>query len=340
MGAEILRLLKYAGRRLALLPVQLLVVSLIVFVLVRQMPGDPTFLYTGPFATTERVAEVRRQLGLDQSTYVQYVRYVERITHGDFGLSMRTSQPVVADIRQRLPATMELILYSVLFSVAIGVPLGVYTAIKSRGLLNRGVFAYGLTAGALPDFWFALVAIFVFFYKLDWLPGPMGRLDLMLAKPQNITGLYTVDSLLTGNWPVLVSATAQLVLPVATLVFIYMSLVLKNTRSAMEDMLRADFVTYARAAGLSQFMQWRYALRNAMPPIITVTGILTWFLLGGAVLVETVFAWGGLGQYAVQSVVNSDYAALQAVVLFSAVFTMVIFLIVDLAYFIIDPRIK
>jgi len=332
--------LKYASRRLALLPVQLLLVSLIVFVLVRQMPGDPTFLYTGPFATTERVAEVRKQLGLDEPTYVQYVRYLERIAYGDFGLSMRTSQPVVADLRQRLPATMELILYAVVFSVLIGVPLGVYTAIRSKGALNRGVFVYGMTSGALPDFWFALVAIFIFFYKLHWLPGPIGRIDLLISKPQNISGLYTVDALLTGNWPALASASGQLVLPVATLVFIYMSLVLKNTRSAMEDMLRSEFVTYARAAGLPRLMQWRYALRNAMPPIITVTGILTWFLLGGAVLVETVFAWGGLGQYAVQSVVNSDYAALQAVVLFSAVFTMVIFLLVDLAYFLIDPRIK
>jgi ABC-type dipeptide/oligopeptide/nickel transport system permease component len=333
-------LLKYAARRAAVLPAQLLLVSLIVFVIVRQMPGDPTFLYAGPFATTDRVAEVRRQLGLDQPIYVQYARYLETIAHGDFGLSMRTSQPVVADIKQRLPATLELILYAVIFSVAIGVPLGVYTAIRSRGVVNRIVFGYGMLAGALPDFWFALVAIFVFFYKLHWLPGPMGRIDLMVSRPEDITGLYTVDALLTGNWPAFASAASQLALPVLTLVFIYMSLVLKNTRSAMEDMLRSEFVTYARAAGLSRLMQWRYALRNALPPIVTVIGILTWFLLGGAVLVETVFAWGGLGQYAVQSVVNADYAALQAVVLLSAVFTMLVFLLVDLAYFLIDPRIK
>jgi len=138
----------------------------------------------------------------------------------------------------------------------------------------------------------------------------------------------------------LTSSVAHLVLPVVTLVFIYMPLVLKNAQSAMGDMLGSDFVTFARASGLSRLMQWRYALRNAMPPIITVTGILTWFLLGGAVLVETVFAWGGLGQYAVQSVVNADYAALQGVVLLSAVFTMIVFLLVDLAYFVVDPRIK
>src|SRR5262245_42272852 len=164
------RLLRYAARRFALLPVQLVLVSLIVFFLVPQMPGDPTFLYAGPFATTDRIAEVRRQLGLDQALYVQYFRYVERIAHGDFGLSMRTSQPVIADLRQRLPATLELMLYGVLLSVLIGVPLGVYTAIRNHGLLNRVVFGYGMLAGALPDFWFALIAIYVFFYQLHWLP--------------------------------------------------------------------------------------------------------------------------------------------------------------------------
>jgi ABC-type dipeptide/oligopeptide/nickel transport system permease component len=334
------RFLKYAGRRLLLLPLQLLIVSLIVFFLVRQLPGDPTYLYAGPYATQERVAEVRRQLGLDQPVWMQYARYVERIAVGDFGTSMRTSQPVMQDIQQRFPATMELILYAVLLSVLIAVPLGVFTAIRSKGVLTRVVFGYGMMAGSLPDFWFALLAIYVFFFKLGWLPGPIGRIDLMVSKPEDITGLYTVDSLLTGDWEAFASAASQLVLPVAVLTFVYMPLVLKNAQSAMQEMLGSEFVTYARAAGLPRIVQWRYALLNALPPIITVTGILTWFLLGGAVLVETVFAWGGLGQYAVESVVNSDYAALQAVVLLSAVFTMVVFLLVDLAYFVIDPRIK
>jgi len=334
------RFLKYAGRRLLLLPLQLLIVSLIVFFLVRQLPGDPTYLYAGPYATQERVAEVRAQLGLDEPVWIQYARYVERSTVGDFGTSMRTSQPVVQDILQRFPATLELIFYAVLFSVVIAVPLGVFTAIRSTGPLTRVVFVYGMMAGSLPDFWFALLAIYVFFFKLGWLPGPIGRIDLMVSKPDDITGLYTVDSLLTVNWEALASAAGQLVLPVAVLTFVYMPLVLKNTQSAMQEMLGSEFVTYARAAGLPRVVQWRYALVNALPPVITVTGILTWFLLGGAVLVETVFAWGGLGQYAVQSVVNSDYAALQAVVLLSAVFTMVVFLLVDLAYFVIDPRIK
>jgi peptide/nickel transport system permease protein len=334
------RFARYAARRFVLLPVQLFIVSLIVFFLVRLLPGDPSYLLAGPYATVERVAEVRSGLGLDQPIYIQYFKYVERMFHGDFGNSWVTSQPVLADVQQRLPATLELILLAVIFSVLIGIPLGVYTAVKKTGLVNKGVWVYGMMAGALPDFWFALIAIFVFFYLLGWLPGPIGRLDIIVSTPEHVTGMYSLDALLAGDWEAFRSAAGHLVLPVLTLVFIYMPLVLKNARSAMDDMLGSEFVLYARAAGLSRAMQMRYALRNAMPPVITVTGILTWFLLGGAVLVETVFAWGGLGQYAVQSVVNSDYAPLQAVVLLSAVFTMVVFLLVDLAYFVIDPRIK
>jgi ABC-type dipeptide/oligopeptide/nickel transport system permease component len=335
-----MRFLKYTARRLAVLPLQLLAVSLIVFFLIRLLPGDPSYLLAGPFATVDRVDEVRRRLGLDQPVHLQYAKYVESMVKGDFGTSWVTSQPVVADIQQRLPATGELILSAVLLSVLIGIPLGVYTAMHRKGLLRKGVWVYGMLAGALPDFWFALIAIFVFFYLTGWMPGPLGRLDIAVSTPDRVTGFYSIDALVAGDWTAFASAFSHLVLPVMTLVFIYMPLVLKNAQSAMGEMLDSEFVLYARAAGLSRLAQMRYALRNALPPVITVTGILTWFLLGGAVLVETVFAWGGLGQYAVQSVVNSDYAPLQAVVLLSAVFTMVVFLIVDLAYFVIDPRIK
>jgi ABC-type dipeptide/oligopeptide/nickel transport system permease component len=334
------RFWRYAARRLAFLPVQLFIVSVIVFFLVRLLPGDPSYLLAGPFATVERVNEVRTRLGLDQPLHVQYVSYIKSIAAGELGTSWITSRPVLSDIAQRLPATMELVLLSVLFSVVIGIPLGVLTAVRKRGVVDRIVFGYGLLAGALPDFWFALIVIFVFFYKLGWFPGPVGQLGLTVSVPQHITGMYVVDALLTADWAAFTSALMQLVLPVTTLTAIYMPLVMKNTRSTMEEMLSADFVTYARAAGLPRLMQLRYALRNSLPSVVTIIAILFWFLLGGAVLVETVFAWGGLGQYAVQSVVNSDYAPLQAFVLLTAVFTSVVFLLADLAYFILDPRIR
>jgi ABC-type dipeptide/oligopeptide/nickel transport system permease component len=335
-----MRFWRYAGRRLAFLPVQLVIVSVIVFFLVRLLPGDPSYLLAGPFATVERVDEVRRRLGLDQPIYVQYFRYLRSVMRGEFGTSWITSQPVLQDIGQRLPATMELILAAMLLSVLVGIPLGVWTAVRKTGVADRAVFAYGMLAGALPDFWFALIMIFLFFFQLGWAPGPIGQLDLTVSIPPRVTGMYAVDALLAGDWEAFRSALAHLVLPVTTLTAIYMPLVMKNTRSTMEEMLGSEFVTYARAAGLSRAVQLRYALRNSMPSVVTIIGILFWFLLGGAVLVETVFAWGGLGQYAVQSVVNSDYAPLQAFVLVTAVFTSIVFLLVDLGYFLLDPRIK
>lgn len=335
-----MRFLRYAGKRLLFLIPQLVAVSLIVFFLVRLLPGDPAFLMAGQFATKERIEEVRRELGLDRPLAEQYVIYVGNVLKGDFGRSWRTSQAVTADIRQRLPATLELVLSAGILSVLLGVPIGVYTAVKRRGIADRGLFVYGMLAGSIPDFWLGLILIFIFFSKLGIVPGPIGQLDPILSTPPAVTGMIVIDALLAGRWEAFRSALAHLVLPVATLTLVYMTLVIKNTRSTVEDMMQSDFVEHGRALGLPRRILLRYALRNAMPPIVTVIGIVFWFLLGGAVLVETVFAWGGLGQYAVEAVVNSDYAPLQAFVLLAAVFTLVVFLLVDLAYFVIDPRIK
>jgi ABC-type dipeptide/oligopeptide/nickel transport system permease component len=327
-------------RRVLFVIPQLFAVSIIVFLLIRLLPGDPSYMLAGPYATPHRVAEVRQSLGLDQPILAQYVGYLRRIGVGDFGTSWRTSQPVLADIGQRLPATLELVVGAVLLSVVIGVPVGVAVAAKRGGALERGLFFYGMLAGSLPDFWVGLLLILVFFFFLGWAPAPVGQLGFDFSTPEPITGAYLVDALLTGDWPVFGSALGHLVLPLATLVLVYMPLVLKTARSSMEEMLDSGFVLQAQANGLSRRMQLRYALRNALPPIVTVVGIEFWFLLGGAVLVETIFAWGGLGQYAVESVVNSDYAPLQAIVLITAVFTTLVFLAVDILYYLIDPRIS
>jgi peptide/nickel transport system permease protein len=334
-----MRFLKYTLRRLLFLVPQLIAVSLIVFFLVRLLPGDPAYLIAGQFATRERVEEVRRDLGLDRPLPVQYVTYVSRVLHGDFGRSWRTSQNVVDDIGSRLPATLELIITSGVISVALGIPIGVYTAVKRRGVGDKVLFVYGMLSGSIPDFWLGLILIYLFFAVLGWLPGPIGRLDPIVEPPAPLTGMYTIDALVSGRWDAFVSALKHLILPVATLTLVYMTLIIKNTRSTVEEMLRSDFVEHARALGLPRRLQLRYALHNALPPVVTVIGIVFWFLLGGAVLVETVFAWGGLGQYGVEAVIYSDYAPLQAFVLLAALFTLLVFLLVDLAYFLIDPRI-
>ena len=333
------RFLLFAGKRLLMTVPQLFVVSVIVFFLIRLLPGDPSYTLAGPYASPDRIEEVRRSLGLDEPLVTQYANYLGRVFAGDFGMSWRTSQPVLNDIRQRLPATMELVIAAVLLSILIGVPLGVAVASAKGGLLERIVFFYGMLAGSLPDFWIGLLLILVFFYLLGWAPAPLGQLDFAVSTPEHVTGAYALDALLTGNWEALASATGQLVLPVTTLVLVYMPLVLKTARSSMEEMLESSFLLQARASGLPRGLQLRYALRNALPPVVTVVGIEFWFLLGGAVLVETIFAWGGLGQYAVESVINSDYAPVQAVVLVTAFFTTLVFLVVDLLYHLLDPRI-
>jgi len=335
-----MRFLKYAGRRLLFLIPQLFAVSIIVFFLVRLLPGDPAFLMAGQFATKERIEEVRSDLGLDRPLHEQYVIYVGNVLQGDFGRSWRTSQSVLQDVKQRLPATLELVLSAGLLAVALGIPIGVYTAVKRRGVADKLLFGYGMLAGSIPDFWLGLILIFVFFSKLGIVPGPIGQLDPIVSTPPTVTGMIVVDALIAGEWEAFRSALQHLILPVATLTLVYMTLIIKNTRSAVEEMMESDFVEHGRALGLPRRTLLRYALRNAMPPVITVVGIVFWFLLGGAVLVETVFAWGGLGQYAVEAVVNSDYAPLQAFVLLAAVFTLLVFLLVDLDYFLIDPRIR
>ncbi len=335
-----MRFLKYSAKRLALVVPQLLAVSIIVFFLVRLLPGDPAFLIAGQFATKERIADVRAQLGLDKPLYEQYLIYMRNVLHGDFGTSWRSSKPVVKDIAQRLPGTIELVVLSALLSILIGVPIGVLSAVRGKGLANKALFVYGMLAGSIPDFWLGLIFIFVFFSLLQWLPGPIGQLDPTVETPPTVTGMIVVDAALARDWEAFRSAVLHLALPVATLTVVYMSLIIKNVRSTVEEMIKSEFVEHARALGLSPLTRLRYALQNSLPPVVTVVGILVWFLLGGAVLVETVFAWGGLGQYAVEAVVNSDYAPLQAFVLLAAVFTMLVFLLVDLAYFMVDPRIR
>lgn len=334
-----MRFSRFLAKRLAFIVPQLFAVSVIVFFLIRLLPGDPSFMLAGPYATTERVTEVRHTLGLDQPILTQYLAYLANIAKGDFGQSWRTSQPVLVDLQQRLPATLELVFGATVLSIVIGVPLGIVTAVRKGGFADRAVFVYGMLAGSLPDFWVALILIFVLFSWLGWFPGPVGQLGIGVSSPPRLTGAYVLDAVLAGDWEVLKSASSHIALPLLTLVLVYMPLLMKTSRSTMEEMLESAFVLQARAAGLPRWVQMRYALRNSLPPVVTLIGIMVWFLLGGTVLVETVFAWGGLGQYAVEAVVNSDYAPLQAFVLLAATFTTVVFLLVDVAYFLLDPRI-
>jgi len=238
------------------------------------------------------------------------------------------------------PATLELITYAMLLTVVLGVTLAVLSVVWKGGLIDAGTRIYGLAAGAIPDFWVGLLLIFFLFYMAGIVPAPFGRIDALVTAPPQVTGFYTIDSLLAGDVSAFWSSMGRLLLPVLTLTIVNAGALMKMTKTTFSDIYRSEFVRYQRACGLSERTIIRGALRNSLPPVITLVGFLFGFLLGAAVLVETIFSWGGLGQYAVQAVINSDYPALQGFVLVAAAFILIVYLVVDILYELADPRIK
>jgi peptide/nickel transport system permease protein len=335
-----MRLSWYIGKRLLSLIPQLLAISFVTFLLIRLLPGNPAYRLLGPLATDQAVAELSRKMGLDRPMLAQYGLYLQNVLNGDLGTSWFTSRAVSDDLRERFPATLELISISLLVGLFVGIPLGALTATRPSGAIDRGSRLYALLSGAFPDFWIGLILIFVLYFKLQLLPAPLGRLGLGVDPPPPITGMYTVDSLLARDWPTFQSALSHLAMPVIALAFGVAAPIMKMTRTTMSTVLQGDFVSHARACGVSSLVTARYALRNTLPPVITIIAVLYGYLLGGAVLIENIFAWGGIGQYAVQAVVNSDYAAMQGFVLVAAAFTLIVYLIVDLLYLAVDPRIS
>ena len=334
-----MRFIRFLGRRAIYLIPQLLGIVTIVFFLLRLLPGNPAQLIAGVAASDATIAAIEARLGLDEPMHIQYLLYLQNLLKGDMGDSWFTGASVTEDVISRFPATLELITISLLISLVLGIPLGVLIALRPGGPASRLTFFYGLLAGALPDFWVGLILVFFFFFRFDWAPAPFGRLGLLESVPALVTGFYTIDSIIGRNWETLKSALTHLALPVLTLVFVYMGAILKMTVSTMEEMLNSEFIDYARSFGLPRIRIMFYALRNAMPPVVTIIGIIYGFLLGGAVLVEQIFSWGGLGQYAIQSITHADYAPVQGFVLISALFNVIIYLLLDIFYFWLDPRV-
>ena len=331
----------YLLRRLAMLVPQLLAVSFVAFVLIRLLPGNPAELILGPQRTDESVAQLEQEMGLDKPIPEQYWLYLKDIANGDLGRSFFTGSDVKTDLVDRFPATLELLGYAMLVALIVGTSMGAIAAMMgNRGWFVGATNIYSRLAGALPDFWIALIAIYVFYYVLGIFPAPLGRLDADIVEPDQITGFLTVDSLLQGNLAAFSSAAAHLALPVLVLGLVVAPMIGRITNRAMTDILRADHIRFAHACGLRRRTVYRYALRNALPPVLTVLGVLFVFLLGGAVLIEKVFSWGGIGQYATNAVINDDYAPLQGFVLVAAAFTMIVYLVVDVLHMALDPRVK
>jgi peptide/nickel transport system permease protein len=295
----------------------------------------------GALATPEVVKEIETRMGLDQPVPVQYWRYVRGLFRGDLGESSSTGRPVSEDFRQRVPATLELTLASLLVAIVVGIPLGVLSAVHRDTLLDHVSRLLGVGGVAMPTFWTGLLLVYVGFYLFGIAPAPLGRIASDVAPPTRLTGLYVVDSVLTANVAALVSALHHLMLPALTLGFAVMAPLTRIARATMLEILESDYVRAAWAAGLPRAQViYGDALRNALIPIITILGVIFGFLMAGNVVVELVFAWPGLGHYAVTSLVTKDPGPIQSFVLFVAVMYVFVNLAVDLLYGLADPRIR
>jgi ABC-type dipeptide/oligopeptide/nickel transport system permease component len=317
-------------------------VVVVTFLLSHALPGDPAAYFAGPAANAASVAEVRAKLGLDRSLPVQFARYLDDLAHGNLGNSLTTGQPVLTDLAQRLPASLELTLFALIFAVGVAIPMGVLAATRPDSAIDHLCRASISVAAAFPTFFVGLLAVYVFYYLLDLAPEPVGRLnDILYAVPPRITGAYTIDSLLAGDWKVFRAALAQLILPSVSLGLFALAPIARITRAAMLQALGSDFIRTARASGLPRRkVLMTYAFRNALLPVSSVLGMVFSFLLGANVLIEQVYGWQGVGGYAVRAVLASDYAAVQGFVLMMAVLYVLLNLIVDLLGTVIDPRVR
>lgn len=325
-------------RTLAAIP-SVIGVVIITFVLTRALPGDPAAYFAGPSASQEAIEQVRENLGLNRPLLEQFFRYVGELLRGDLGSSLTTGQTVLSDLLTRLPASLELTFAGLLFSLSLALPLGVLAATRPGSWIDHGVRVLSTAGVSLPTFFTGLLLIYIFYFRLGVAPAPLGRLDILYSPPPPVTGLFTLDSLLAGDIKTFWAALSQLVLPAITLGLFSLAPLARVTRAAMLEVLSSDFIRTATASGLPRrTVLFTYAFCNALLPILTTLGVVFSFLLGANVLVEKVFAWPGIGSYAVSALVASDYAAVQGFVLTMALLYVVLNLLIDWLYTIVDPR--
>ena len=332
-------MLRFVVRRLLLLVPILLGLSILVFLWIRALPGGPAQSLLGERATEATVREIEEQYGLDDPIYVQYFRYVETVASGDFGTSIRSRRPVSDELRERFPATIELALAAMFFSIVLGIPLGFIAAKRYGTLVDHGSLLASLLGVSIPIFFLAILLKYIFAIELGLLPT-VGRQDVLIDV-EHPTGFYVLDALIAGNPEAFWDAIEHMILPAIALGTIPLAIIARITRAAVLDVQNEDYVRTARAKGLSpRVVDERHVLRNALLPISTIIGLQTGLLLSGAVLTETVFAWPGMGTWLVEAIENRNYPVLQGGILFLAVIFVLVNLVVDLSYALINPRIR
>ena len=331
-----MRVLALVLRRLAWFVPTLLGLLAVTFVISRVIPADPVALLAGETATPAQVEALRRQLGFDRPLAVQFAGYVGSLVRGDMGTSLYTTRPIADDLASRLPATIELTLVAMVFSVAVGIPLGVVSALWRNSVLDHALRVIAVSGLAIASFWLGIMLQLLFAMRLGWTPLN-GRLQGF--PPHGVTGLYLVDAALTGDGGAFVTALGHLALPAATLAFPALATLVRFTRAGVLEVLQSNFVLYARAMGMPRsVIVWKYVLRSALTSTVTQIGLLFGILLAGAVVTETVFDWPGIGTYAVNSIIRSDYNAVMGFTVWAGTIFLVVNLLVDIAHTVIDPR--
>jgi len=332
---------RYFGKRLLISVATVVGIVVIVFFIVRVLPGDAAVVRAGPYANEEKVAEIREQYGLSDPIVVQFSDYVTGVFTGDFGVSIRTNGDVLDELMDRLPASLELAFYSVLLAALIGIPLGILAAARRGSWIDGGARVFAVFGSSMALFWLGLLLIYFLFFRLRWFPGPIDRLAIGTEPPQTITGFYTVDALLRGQLGVMVESFRYLALPVLTLGLVLAAPILKMVRASMIEALDSEHVRTAKAIGVpSRTILFRDGFRNALLPVITAIGIVFGYMLGGNIIVEFLFAWPGVGRYAYNAIQVNDLEALQGFVIMVGILYVILNVVIDLSYAWIDPRIR
>ena len=336
-------MLRFVVRRLLLLAPILLGVSLLVFVWIRALPGSPAQALLGERATPETIAQVRHQYHLDRPIYEQYWGYVDTLLHGDLGTSITSRRTITFEIGQRFPATIELALAAMFFAIVVGIPMGFLAAKKYGSIFDHLTLVGSLIGISIPIFFLGLILKYIFAVRLGWLPSD-GRYDVILDAEHpasHPTNLYVLDGIITGNWNAAWDAIKHLILPAIALGSIPLAIIARITRASVLDVQNEDYVRTARAKGISSSaVDRRHVLRNAMLPISTIVGLQVGLLLSGAILTETVFAFPGIGTWLQMAIVNRDYPVIQGGVLFVAIIVVLVNLMVDISYGLLNPRIR
>ena len=333
-------MLFFVLRRLLLIIPILIGLTLLLFVIARLLPGDPVGLAAGPNATPELIAQLKRQFNLDQPLPIQYWTYLPGLLHGDWGMSVFPRRPVFEDILTYLPATLELVIAAFLIAVLAGIPLGLLTAVYRNGILDYLMRSVALGGIAMPRFFLGLLLQIAFAAWLDILPLS-GRYPLIETPPDTVTGFYTIDALIAGDWYAFQIALAHLALPAIAMALSPLATIMRMMRAATIEVLQQDYVMTERALGLSsRLILFKYVLKNAMTSTLTVIGLYVSWLLGGTVLVETVFDWPGLGLYATQAILTQDFMPVIGVTLVIAIIYLLTMLIIDLLYGVFNPKVR